>query len=72
MSTNPPSLALQHLYMVRAQLDLAIATVEALDQAVPVVGCTHPEEKRVDASVMDGSGTRWKCLLCDFEADGEV
>lgn len=71
MSTNPPSLALQHLYMVRAQVDLAIAAVEGVEQPA-AVGCQHPEDKRVDASVMDGSGPRWKCLLCDAEFEGEA
>jgi hypothetical protein len=69
MSTNPPSLALQHLYMVRAQVDLAIATLERVPLAEDE-GCPHPEDKRVDASVMDGSGPRWKCLLCDQEFEG--
>jgi hypothetical protein len=69
MSTSPPSLALQHLYMIRAQVDLAVAALEG--EQIPVAtGCLHPEDKRMDASVMDGTGPRWKCLLCDAEFEG--
>lgn len=71
MSTRAPSVALQHLYMVRAQVDLAIATLEGVPPAEDE-GCPHPEEKRVDATVMDGSGPRWKCLVCDAEFAGEA
>ena len=65
---------LAQLYVLRAQLEIAIRLLEGdADTAAAgedETGCPHPEDKRVDATVMDGRGPRWKCLVCDQEFAG--
>lgn len=65
-----PSLALQQAYIVRAQMDLLIASLEA-EQPAPT-GCQHPEDKRLDISTGGGGPAMWKCLVCDAEFEGVV
>lgn len=67
MSIKPPSVLLQHLYMVRAQVDLAIAAAEA-DLPQPI-GCDHPLEARLDATT-GGGPPRFLCRVCEQEIDG--
>jgi hypothetical protein len=69
MSIKPPSVLLQHLYMVRAQVDLAIAAAEALEDGGPSGGCAHPPEARLDTSVA-GEAARFLCRVCDQEVAG--
>lgn len=69
MSIKPPSVLLQHLYVVRAQVDLAIAAAEALEGGGASGGCPHPAEARVDASV-NGESARFYCRACDQEVQG--
>lgn len=70
MSTSPDltKFVLGHLRIIQAQVDMAIAMLEG---PAPE-GCQHPPEKRADVSVMDGSGPRWKCTVCDQEFEGEA
>jgi hypothetical protein len=69
MSTKPPSVLLQHLYLVRAQVDLAIAAAEEIERGGDRGGCPHPAEARVDASV-NGEPSRFYCRACDQEVAG--
>jgi hypothetical protein len=69
MSTKPPSVLLQHLYLVRAQVDLAIAACEELEGRGESGGCTHPAEARLDTSTA-GNPQMFHCLACDQEVEG--
>lgn len=56
---------LQQLYIIRAQVELGIALLEA---AAPAAGgpgaCPHPAEKRYDATTAGESGDKWICGDC--------
>lgn len=69
MSTKPPSVLLQHLYLVRAQVDLAIAAAEELEGGGDRGGCPHPAEARLDTSTA-GNPQTFHCLACDQEVQG--
>jgi hypothetical protein len=59
---------LQHLYLIRAQADLAIAAFEEvlgpIDPPAAPAGCPHPEDKRYDASTGGDTPSRWICGEC--------
>lgn len=63
-----PRLILQQLYIIRAQVELGIAQIEAgllPDGAAAVPGaCPHPEDKRYDATTGGDSGHKWICGAC--------
>jgi len=69
MSIKPPSVLLQHLYLVRAQVDLAIAACEEIEGRGESGGCPHPAEARLDTSVA-GEPARFYCRACDEEVAG--
>lgn len=56
------ALVLQQLYIIRAQVDLGIAQLEAGPASGAV--CPHPEEKRYDATTAGDSGSKWICGDC--------
>ena len=70
MSDHP---LLQHLYLIKAQTDLAIAAFEEVlaPNAPPaaLIGCPHPDEKQYDASTMD-KPNRMICGVCGLEYAG--
>lgn len=60
---------LGQLYVMRAQLDVLIQALEP--QAETPKGCTHPEEKRIEAGTMEHPH-RFICGLCEAEFDERV
>lgn len=71
---TPPDPILAQLLIMRAQLDLVIAQLEAPPSFDPVLlptarACVHPEEKRADASTLGGP-SKWICLECEQEFAG--
>ena len=60
------SAILSHLYLIRAQVDLAIAAAEAgADGPAIVAGaCPHPDEKRYDATTGGDGPPKWICGVC--------
>jgi hypothetical protein len=60
---------LQHLYIIRAQIDLAIGALEGVpaEQA----GCPHPEEKRLNLTNM-GQPPHFLCLVCGDDVPGQM
>jgi hypothetical protein len=70
-----PDVVLGQLFVLRAQVEVLIRMVEPETVPAPEAedeGCPHPEDKRVDVSVMDGQGPRWQCLLCEQEFAGAL
>jgi hypothetical protein len=64
---------IQHLYVIRAQVDLAIAAFEEVlapigSPAAPI-GCSHPAEKVYDAATMD-KPNQVICGVCGLEFEG--
>jgi hypothetical protein len=57
---------LDQLYIVRAQVELAIGLLEAREASPPAapVGCSHPADHRHDATNAGGP-VQWICDLCD-------
>ena len=70
MSTNPARVRLARLYALRAQLDSIIVGEEELASFEAVSGhCTHPPEKRKDASNFGGPKL-FKCADCGQTLEG--
>jgi hypothetical protein len=66
-----PSFALHQLYIIRNQVELAIASLEA-DASVAVpdsVGCEHPSEARVSSNNM-GEAPQFWCRACKTFVQG--
>jgi len=71
--------ALQQLYIVRAQVDLAIAIVGGVVDGPPAAappegpgGCLHPEDHRHDATTGGDGPPKWICDICDQTFDGPL
>ena len=62
---------LAQLYVLRAQLEIAIRLLESEPDAAgeDETGCEHPEDKRVDATTMGGP-QKFHCLVCGAEVEG--
>jgi hypothetical protein len=71
-----PDAALQQLYIVRAQVELAIGLLEApAGTAAPAAGpdvCLHPEGHRHDITTAGDGPARWLCDVCDQTFDGPL
>jgi hypothetical protein len=69
-----PSFALHQLYIIRNQVELAIASLEA-DAAISAppepVGCEHPSESRVPSNNMGEEPQFW-CRACKTFVAGAV
>jgi hypothetical protein len=66
----------QHLYILRAQVELGIAQLEAGGPASPAAAaggvCPHPDEKRYDATTAGDSGSKWICGDCLQTFEGAI
>ncbi len=66
----------QQLYILRAQIELGIAQLEAGGPAptAPAAGvvCVHPEEKRYDATTGGDTGSKWICGDCLQTFEGTI
>jgi hypothetical protein len=64
------SYLLHQLYLIRSQLELAIAMAEgASDTQTGPPACLHPEEKRKDMSTMGGE-REFFCFACEQTVKG--
>ena len=67
--------ALQQLYIVRAQVELAIGLLEAGPTTAAAASngaCLHPEDHRHDVTAGGDVGPRWMCDVCDQTFDGPL
>jgi hypothetical protein len=66
--------ALHQLYIIRNQVELAIASLEADAAVAPqpeTVGCEHPSEARIQSNNM-GEAPQFWCKACKQFVDGVV